>query len=132
MTTSALSPDPKNLTFQWQPSSPFQGDHVAYFYQESDSLLEALCDFIGGALGAGSAALIIATKMHREGLQQRLTARGLDIHKAGKQGRYVELDASELLSKFMVEGMPDMVASKRLSVGPSRKPGPSVKPHVPK
>jgi PAS domain S-box-containing protein len=107
MTTSALSPDPRNLTRQWQPSSPFHGDHVAYFYQESDSLLAALCDFVGGALGVGSAALIIATKMHREGLQRRLIARGLDIHKAVTQGRYVELDASELLSKFMVEGMPD-------------------------
>ena len=107
MTTSTLSPDPRELLIHRQPGSPFQGDHVAYFYQESDSLLEALCDFIGCALGAGSAAIIIATKMHREGLQQRLTARGLDIHKAGKQGRYVELDASDVLSKFMVEGMPD-------------------------
>lgn len=107
MTSSTLSLDPRKLPIHGQPGSPFQGDHVAYFYQESDSLLEALCDFISGALGAGSAAIIIATKMHREGLQQRLTARGLDIHKAGKQGRYVELDASDVLSKFMVEGMPD-------------------------
>ncbi|MGB8459481.1 MAG: PAS domain S-box protein, partial [Candidatus Acidiferrum sp.] len=107
MTTSVLSPDPRNLPLQLRPGSAFQGDHVAYFYQGSDSLLAVLCDFIGGALGAGSAAVIISTKMLREGLQQRLTARGLDLHKAGKQGRYVELDASELLSKLMVEGMPD-------------------------
>ena len=106
MTTSALSPAPRNLTLQWQPS-PFQGDHAVYFYQESDSLLAALCDFVGGALGAGSAALIIATKMHREGLQRGLTTRGLDIDKAVTQGRYVELDAAELLSKFMVDEMPD-------------------------
>jgi PAS domain S-box-containing protein len=107
VTTSALSPNAKDLAFHWQPSNPFQGDHVAYFYQENDSLLEALSDFIGGALGAGNAAVIIATKIHREGLQQRLTIRGLDVRKAAKQGRYVELDASELLSKFMIEGMPD-------------------------
>jgi PAS domain S-box-containing protein len=107
MTTSALSPDPRNLTLQWEPGSPFQGDHVAYFYQESDSLLEALSNFIGGALAAGNGAVVIATKMHREGLQRRLTARGLDIPKDSKEGRYVELDASELLSKIMVEGMPD-------------------------
>jgi PAS domain S-box-containing protein len=107
MTTSALSPDPRNLTLQWEPGSPFQGDHVAYFYQESDSLLEALSNFIGSALAAGNAAVVIATEMHREGLQRRLTARGLDIPKDRKEGRYVELDASELLSKIMVEGMPD-------------------------
>ncbi len=107
MTTSALSRDPKSLPVPWQLGSPLQGDHVAYFYQESDSLLEALCDFVGPALGAGNAAIIIATKMHREGIQHRLAARGLDIQKASKQGRYVELDAPELLSKIMVEGMPD-------------------------
>jgi PAS domain S-box-containing protein len=107
MTASSLSLNLRNLTPQWQPYSSFQGEHVAYFYQESDSLLEALCDFIGDALGVGKVAVIIATNMHREGLQQRLTARGLDILKADKQGRYVELDASEVLSKIMVEGMPD-------------------------
>jgi len=107
MTTSTLSPDSRKLPIHRQPGNPFQSDHVAYFYQESESLLEALCDFIGGALGAGSAAIVIATKMHREALQQRLTARGLDLDKADKQGRYVELDASDVLSAFMVEGMPD-------------------------
>ena len=107
MTTSALSPDPRYLMLQWQPGSPSQGDHVAYFYQESDSLLEALSAYIGGSLGAGNAALVIATKTHREGLRHRLTARGLDIPKATNEGRYCELDAAELLSKFMVDGMPD-------------------------
>jgi PAS domain S-box-containing protein len=107
MTASALSPDPRNLILQWQPGGFSQGDHVAYFYQESDSLLEVLSTFIGGALGAGNAALVIATKMHREGLRNRLTARGLDIPKATNEGRYVELDAAELLSKIMVDGMVD-------------------------
>jgi len=107
MTSSALSPDPRNLILQWQPGSPSEGDHVVYFYQQSDSLLEALSSFIGSALGAGNAALVIATKIHREGLQHRLTARGLDIPKATHEGRYLELDAAEVLSKIMVEGMPD-------------------------
>jgi PAS domain S-box-containing protein len=107
MTTNALSPDPRNLTLPWQATGAPQGDHVAYFYQTSDSLLEALCDFIGPALGAGSAAVIIAAKAHLEGLAERLRARGLDTHKANKQGRYVALDASETLAKIMLEGMPD-------------------------
>ncbi|HET6932386.1 MAG TPA: PAS domain S-box protein [Candidatus Acidoferrum sp.] len=107
MTASALSPDPRYLMRQWQPGSPYQGDHVAYFYQETDSLLEALSAYIGGALGAGNAALVIATRVHREGLRRRLAARGLDIPKATKEERYLEFDAAELLSKIMVEEMPD-------------------------
>jgi PAS domain S-box-containing protein len=107
MATSALTPDFEKLASQ--PWAGFQpgGEHVVYFYQESDSLLEALCNFVGPALGAGNAAVIIASKVHRDGLQHRLTARGLDIQKASRQGRYVALDAPETLSKIMVEGMPD-------------------------
>jgi len=107
MTTNALSPDPRNLTLPWQAAGALPGEHVAYFYQASDSLLEALCDFIGPALGGGNAAFIIATKVHLEGLERRLKARGLDIQKASKQGRYIVLDASETLANIMLEGMPD-------------------------
>jgi PAS domain S-box-containing protein len=118
MSASRLGPNPTELPIHRQPGTPFQSDHVAYFYQESDTLLEALGDFIGDAVAAGSAAIVIATKMLREGLQQRLKARGLDIHQARNQGRYVELDASELLSKFMVEGMPDGGLFEEIVGGP--------------
>jgi len=107
MTTSALSPAPRYMPLPWQAAAALQSEHVAYFYQASDSLLEALCDFFGPALGAGNAAVIIATKVHLEGLEQRLKARGLDTRKASEQGRYVTLDASQTLSRIMVEGMPD-------------------------
>jgi PAS domain S-box-containing protein len=107
MTTSALSPGPRNLAPQRQADCQLGGEHVVYFYHESVSLLETLCDFVGPVLGAGNAAVIIATKVHCDGLQHRLTARGLDTQKASRQGRYVALDATEILSKIMVEGMPD-------------------------
>jgi PAS domain S-box-containing protein len=117
MTSSAMGPDPRNLMLQWQPGTLSQGDHVAYFYQHSDSLLEALSSFIGCALAAGNAALVVATSAHREGLRQRLTARGLDIPEATDEGRYLELDAAELLSKIMVEGMPDSVSFEAIVGG---------------
>jgi PAS domain S-box-containing protein len=107
MASSAFGPETEKSESLQQPSSQLRADHVVYFYQESDSLLEGLCDFIGPVLGGGQAAVIIASKVHREGLQHRLTARGLDLHKAGKQGRYVALDAPETLSRIMVDGMPD-------------------------
>src|ERR1700737_417659 len=107
MASSTLGPDPGKSEFQQQPENQLRADHVVYFYQQSDSLLESLCDFIGPVLGGGHAAIIIASKVHLDGLQHRLTARGLDIHKASKQGRYVAADATETLSKIMVDGMPD-------------------------
>ena len=101
-----MNPDLGRYAHQTRPERQHR-EHVVYFYQESDSLLEALCDFIGPTLGAGHAAIIIASKMHRDGLHNRLMARGLDTQKAVKQGRLVELDAPEVLSSIMVDGMPD-------------------------
>jgi PAS domain S-box-containing protein len=107
MASSRISPEHGKFEFQRPPDGQLRADHVVYFYQESDSLLDVLCDFIGPALGGGQAAVIIATKVHREGVQHRLMTHGLDVHKAGKQGRYVALDAPETLARIMVDGMPD-------------------------
>jgi PAS domain S-box-containing protein len=107
MSSSAMSPDPRSSTMPLRAESAPRGEHVVYFYQESDSLLDSLTDFIGSALGAGNAAIVIATKVHLDGLQQRLKACGLDTQLASRQGRYLALDATALLSQIMVDGMPD-------------------------
>jgi PAS domain S-box-containing protein len=107
MTSTALSPYPNLLTPHSQPEPVAPVDHIVYFYQRSDSLLDALSEFVGPALGAGNGAVIIATKMHRDGLQERLMASGLDLPLVSKQGRYVALDAPEILSKIMIAGVPN-------------------------
>lgn len=81
--------------------------HVVQFYGEDGFLLDGLSRFVGSALGAGDAAIVIATKAHEQGLAQRLKAHGLDITSAVYQGRYVSLDAAETLSKFMLNAWPD-------------------------
>jgi PAS domain S-box-containing protein len=98
-----------NLGVQTFPSHPqtFFREHTVYFYRQSDSLIESLCDYVGPALAAGKAALVVSTKAHLKGLQARLLARGVSTQKASQQGRYVALDAVEVLSKIMVDGLPD-------------------------
>jgi signal transduction histidine kinase len=81
--------------------------HVVQFYGDDGFLLDELSRFIGTALGAGEAALVIATKEHRDGLARKLKMWGLDTNWAVAQGRYVALDAAETLSKFMRDGWPD-------------------------
>ncbi|HTE87437.1 MAG TPA: ATP-binding protein [Terriglobales bacterium] len=81
--------------------------HVVQFYSDDSFLLEGLSRFIGSALGAGDAAIVIATEAHRDELTLRLQALGLDTARSIKQGRFVSLDAAETLSKFMVDGWPD-------------------------
>src|SRR5947209_2553099 len=81
--------------------------HVVQFYSDDSFLLEGLSRFIGSALGAGDAAIVIATEAHRNELTLRLQALGLDTVRSSKQGRFISLDAAETLSKFMVDGWPD-------------------------
>ena len=78
--------------------------HSVQFYGEDDSLLTGLSRFVGAALGAGDAAIVIATPSHRAGLNKRLRALGLEVQRAASEGRFVVLDAAATLSKFVVNG----------------------------
>jgi PAS domain S-box-containing protein len=81
--------------------------HSVQFYSDDKYLISVLARFIGSAVGAGDAAIVIATPPHRTELAERLSARGIDVARAVQQGRYVALDAEETLSRFMVDGWPD-------------------------
>jgi PAS domain S-box-containing protein len=80
---------------------------VVQLYTDDGFLIDVLSRFVGGALAVGDGALVVATKSHRVALEKRLSAHGLDAAKAILQGRFVVLDATETLSKFMVNGSVD-------------------------
>jgi PAS domain S-box-containing protein len=106
-TFRALSHDPGSSSPLARLHEDDHRSHVVQFYAEDASLLEGLGRFIGSALGAGDGAVVVATQSHLVGLAQRLEARGLDIYGGVKQGRYIQLDATEALARFMVDGRPD-------------------------
>jgi len=81
--------------------------HVVQLYSDDAFLLEILTGFIGGALSAGDGALVVATRAHAHSLEQRLRERGLDTGMAIRHGRYIVLDARELLPRFMVNNSVD-------------------------
>lgn len=81
--------------------------HSVQFYRSDDELLEGLRGFIGGALLAGDAGLVIATEAHRTALAERLQGWGFDLERATAQGRYIALDARDTLSKFLVGDVPN-------------------------
>jgi DNA-binding NarL/FixJ family response regulator len=88
--------------------------HEAGFYSDDRFALDDLTQFIGAALKAGKAAIVVATKLQRDSLLPRLQAYGLDIGTAIEQGRYIALDAADTLSTFMLNGMPDLVRFLKL------------------
>src|SRR5947208_4168314 len=81
--------------------------HSVQFYSDDAFLIDVLSRFMGSAVGAGDAAIVIATPQHRRALAERLAARGLDVERAVEQGRYVALDAAETLLQFMIADWPD-------------------------
>ena len=74
--------------------------HEAGFYSDDASLLDGFTQFIGAALRAGNAVIVVATELHRGSLLPRLQAHGVDIGAAIEQGRYISLDAAETLSSI--------------------------------
>jgi signal transduction histidine kinase len=82
-------------------------EHFVQFYEADEFLIDSLSGFIGAGLGVDDACIVVATQAHRESLEQRLRASGLDLGAASARGQYVSLDAGEILSTFMVAGLPE-------------------------
>jgi signal transduction histidine kinase len=88
--------------------------HFVQFYEADAFLLNSLSGFIGTGLGAGEGCVVVAGKAHRDKLDERLQASGLDLTGARAKGQYVSLDAAETLATFMVDGRPEPMRFKRI------------------
>jgi DNA-binding NarL/FixJ family response regulator len=88
--------------------------HQVLFYSDDKALLDVFTRFIAAALKAANAAIVVATKSHRDSLLLRLKAECVDAAGAIQQGAYISLDVIDALSTFMVNGLPDPA---RLFVG---------------
>ncbi|MGH9401392.1 MAG: PAS domain S-box protein [Terriglobia bacterium] len=93
------------LHFADQPGCDSRS-HIVQFYHDDAFLLDALSRSIGAAVCAGDGAVVIATQAHRDGLERRLTVRGLDVFAVREQGRYISVDAAEMLPRIMQDGQP--------------------------
>lgn len=81
--------------------------HEVQFYSNDALLLARVTYFIGAALTVGNAAIVVATKRHRDDLFRELKVQGVDVEAVIERGAFVSLDASETLSTFMINDRPD-------------------------
>jgi DcmR-like sensory protein/MerR-like DNA binding protein len=81
--------------------------HFVQFYERDAVLVADVTRFVGDALRAGEGAVVIATPAHRQAIQRKLGARGLDVAAARRRGQLVCLDAGRTLAGFIVRGSPD-------------------------
>jgi signal transduction histidine kinase len=91
--------------------------HGVQFYSQDKFLLEELSEYIGNALRAGDAAIVVATEQHRNALLQWLTARGLDVAGLIERGQFAAMDAQTVLDAFMLEGSPNEERFNRIIGG---------------
>lgn len=82
-------------------------NHELFFYDNEDAFVNSVASFASSALAAGHAAVVVATKPHRDSISDALRRKNIDVEAALRQGTYVSLDAAEALSTFMVNGWPD-------------------------
>jgi signal transduction histidine kinase len=81
-------------------------EHFVQFYEADEFLLDSLAGYVGIGLAEGDACIVIATREHRDALDARLRDFGLDAEEARASGRYVTLDAAEMLSRLMAGDSP--------------------------
>jgi CheY-like chemotaxis protein len=102
-----LSPDGPSAELP-EPTDSFAiGNHKVQFYSDETVFQQSVSDFIGSALRTGNAAILFATRPHRDAVFQELHSQGLDVNAAIQRGAYVPLDAAEVLSTFIVNDWPD-------------------------
>src|SRR6185503_19025359 len=63
--------------------------------------------FLGEGFLAGLPAIVIATPEHRDAIKQSLSAHYFDISRLEAASDLIIVDAVDMLSRFMVDGMPD-------------------------
>jgi DNA-binding NarL/FixJ family response regulator len=107
--------------------------HEVLFYSDEAVFVDRFVLFIAAALEAGDVAIVLVTQTHRDLLDQRLKAQGLDIDAALQEGTYLPLDIAETLSTFMINDMPDssrFVKARDDLIGRAAKAGKSEQPRI--
>jgi DNA-binding NarL/FixJ family response regulator len=78
--------------------------HIVQFYADDDHFVDSASRFLSTALGCGDSVGVNLSAAHRTGIAQRLREQGWDIARMKKQGRYLEFDTADVLSRIMRKG----------------------------
>ena len=88
-------------------SAPNAHRHEAMFYSNDELLLDDWASIAEGALNTGATFIVVTFDERRNRLQGMLEARGVNIARAVRDGRFISLSVDEAISQWMVDGLPD-------------------------
>jgi len=86
---------------------PEYAQHLVQFYDDDSIIIENVSFLSARSLAADDSVVVLATESHRERIEKRLVSFGLDVKALLQSRRFVAVDATETLSRFMVDGWPD-------------------------
>lgn len=81
--------------------------HYVHFHESETELVDNICRFLQPALRPKHAGIVVATAAHLAAVRERAPIFGLPLKAAEVNGQFVALDAEELLSRIMLNGLPD-------------------------
>lgn len=82
-------------------------EHVVQIYENDQTFLDLLEQYVAGGIASSDCVVIIATQTHITAINERLIKHGYDVEALIADDQYIPLDAEQTLSKFMVNGWPD-------------------------
>ncbi|HEX4374924.1 MAG TPA: MEDS domain-containing protein [Puia sp.] len=82
-------------------------DHVVQVYENDETLINSLTKFVTGGIKMGDPSIIIATESHLHDLKNSIKNQGYDLESLQHLNLFIALNASEVLSKFMINDWPD-------------------------
>jgi signal transduction histidine kinase/ActR/RegA family two-component response regulator len=103
LTISAASTDPEP-----EPYSGERPRHFVQFFEQEETLIRSLGDYMSAGLVAGDVCIVVGTGAHRDALRGRLLDAGHDVDLALDSGQLVLLDAAETLSGLLIRGYVDV------------------------
>jgi len=88
-------------------TDPQPHSHIVYPSTDESLIAEAVGVFASAGLKKGEAVVLVTTEARREVIERHLQADGFDVRSLENRGQVAFLEAGELLSVFLREGMPD-------------------------
>src|SRR5262245_44036579 len=88
-------------------SSPNTRRHEAVFYSNAEQFLDDWASIGEDALNTGATFILVALDERRDRLHAMLEARGVNVARAVRDGRFVSLTVDEAMSHWMADGAPD-------------------------
>jgi DNA-binding NarL/FixJ family response regulator len=98
LSVGLAGPDSSALTNDQAPA--MRHSHEVAFYANDNSVVDGYARLIDSSLKGGKAVIVVVTESHRASLLSKLEADGVDVLAAIKQGRYIPLDADDILSRL--------------------------------